>query len=243
MTSANDACSTAERGRNASASGTSAPSRNVQPSRWCRNAERAKNHGFCSCTMNAIPVTANASGHVSRHHLDLSRPCTRPSSAPPASISTSAHEPCAYMWIDELVKNAITGQSRTPIPNAIPGHRYLRHGRIRQTSCPTIASASRQSPTRRIPAANPQWTISACGSIVLLEVGEQRLRDDEREDQAGDGDEQRRLDQKPPHSLPARMQQRDAVRLQDAPDRPEGDGRRADQRDRARTLGAHGVGR
>ena len=34
---------------------TSAPTRNVQPSRWCRKAERAKNQGFCSWTMNGDP--------------------------------------------------------------------------------------------------------------------------------------------------------------------------------------------
>src|SRR5436190_2923584 len=147
--------------------------------------------------MNAVPVTAKASGHVSRHSGDSSRPCTRPSSAPPASISTSAHEPCAYMWIDEFVKNAMTGHRRTPIANATPGQRYFRHGRARQTSCPTITSQRRHSPTNRIPVAKSQWTISACGCIVLLQVGEQRLRDDERKEEADRGDEQRRLDQEP----------------------------------------------
>ena len=49
-----------------------------------------------------------------------------PSSAPPASISTSAHEPCAYMWIAEFVKNAITGQSSTPSEKASVGQRYAR---------------------------------------------------------------------------------------------------------------------
>ena len=76
---------------------------NVQPSVWCRNAERAKNHAFCSCTMNAVPDTTNASGHVSRHHGDVRRPRTSASSEPPASINTSAHDPCAYMWIAEFV--------------------------------------------------------------------------------------------------------------------------------------------
>src|SRR6476661_1054830 len=214
------AWSATERGRQTSTSGASAPMTNVHPIRWCRNAERAKNHGFCSWTMNAVPVTAKASGHVRRQSGDVRRPCTRPSSAPPASITTSAQEPCAYMWIDEFVKNAITGHSRTPRANATPGQRYFRHGLLRQTSCPTIASASRQSPTNRIPVANSQWTISACGSIVLLQVGEQRLRDDEREDDAGGGDEQRRLDQKPPEPLPVWVQERDAVRLQDRPYQP-----------------------
>src|SRR4051794_3749985 len=164
--------------------------------------------------MNASPVTANASGHVSRHRGERSRPCTSPSSAPPASINTSAHEPCAYMWIEEFVKNAITGQSRTPMPNAMPGQRYLRHGRMRQTSWPTIASQRRQRPTRRIPAAKAQWTISAWGSIVRLQVGEQRLRDDEREDHAGGRDEQRRLQHEPPKALPTRMEDGQPVRLQ-----------------------------
>src|SRR5262249_40217142 len=163
--------------------------------------------------MNAVPVTANARGQVRRHSGDVSLPCTRPSSAPPASISTSAHDPCAYMWIDEFVKNAITGHSRTPIANATPGHRYRRQGLLRQTSRPPIASQSRQRPMKSIAVANSQCTISACGSIVPLQVGEQRLGDDEREDHADRDDEQRRLDQEPPEALPARVQERDAVRL------------------------------
>src|SRR6476646_7578108 len=105
---------TDERGRHTSASGKIAAKTNVQPSRWCRNADRAKNHGFCSCTRNAVPAVTKASGQVSRHHGDVNRPRTSASSAPPASISTSAQEPCAYMWIAEFVKNAITGQSNTP---------------------------------------------------------------------------------------------------------------------------------
>ena len=53
-----------ERGRQTSASGKIAATTNVQPSRWCRNADRAKNHGFCSCTRNAVPAVTNASGQV-----------------------------------------------------------------------------------------------------------------------------------------------------------------------------------
>src|SRR4051794_32302974 len=122
--------------------------------------------------------------------------------------------------MDEFVKNAITGHSSTPIPNATPGHRYLRHGRIRQTSWPTIASASRQRPTKRIPAAKPQWTISARGCIVRLQIGEERLCDDQREQGADQRDEQRRLEHEPPEPLPPRMQDRQAVGLEDAQIRP-----------------------
>ena len=101
--SANPDLSTTELGRQMSANGNTAIATNVQPSVWCRNAERAKSHEFCSCTRNAVPVTANASGQVSRHHREVSRPRTRASSQPPAAISTSAHDPCAYMWIAEFV--------------------------------------------------------------------------------------------------------------------------------------------
>src|SRR5882757_4648383 len=188
--------------------------------------------------MNAIPVTANASGHVSRKSGDLSRPCTSPSSAPPASISTSAQEPCAYMWIDEFVKNAITGQSRTPIPNAIPGQRYLRHGRICQTSCPTIASLSRHSPTSRIPAAKAQWTISAWGSMVRLQVRQQRPRDDEPKDHADRSEEEWRFQHEPPEALLPRVEEGQPPRLEDPPDHAGGDRRGADQRDNARASGA-----
>src|SRR5438874_10557243 len=50
------------------------------------------------------------------------------------------------MWIVELVKNTITGHIRTPIVKARLGHRYARQGRRLQTSSPTTACASRQSP-------------------------------------------------------------------------------------------------
>jgi hypothetical protein len=53
-----------------------------------------------------------------------------------------------------------------------------------------------------------------------LQIREQRPRHDEREDDARDDDVQRRLDGEPPEALPARMQQRDAVGLQDRPDEP-----------------------
>src|SRR3954452_19791500 len=163
--------------------------------------------------MNASPVTANASGHVSRHRGERSRPCTSPSSAPPASINTSAHEPCAYMWMAEFVKNAITGQSRTPRPNASVGQRYARQRRMRQTSCPTSASHSKHNPTNRIMAPNAQWIISARGCIRLLEVGEHRPRDEQREERADDHDEERRLEDQAPEALTARVEQRDSVGL------------------------------
>src|SRR4051812_27148315 len=227
-------CSAPERGRHTSRNGAIPPRRNVHPSMWCRNAERAKNHGFCSWTMNASPVTANASGHVSRHRRDFSRPCTSPSSAPPASISTSAHEPCAYMWIAELVKNAITGHSNSPSANEMPGHRYLRHRRFCHTSRPTIASQRRHSPTKRIPTPKSQWTISAGGCTVRPQVGEHGPRDDEREQDSCGDDDQRRLDREPPEPLPARVQQGDAVGLQDRPDEPARRDERAEVRHRER---------
>src|SRR4051794_2331886 len=137
------------------------------------------------------------------------------------------------MWTAEFVKNAITGHSSRPSENATPGHRYLRHGRICQTSRPTTASQRRQRPTKRMPTPKNQWTISAGGCIALLEVGEERPRDDEREDEPRGGDEQRRLDHEPPEALPARVQQRHAVGLQDRPDEACGGDRGADGRDGA----------
>src|SRR5581483_8587549 len=185
--------------------------------------------------MNAVPVTTNASGHVRRQYGDFRRPCTRPSSAPPASISTSAHEPCAYMWMAEFVKNAITGQSRTPIAKATPGQRYFRHGRICHTARPTIASHRRHMPMKRMPAAKSQCTISASGFTVLLQVDEQRPGDHERERNPDEHHEKRRLDEQPPHALPVRMQERHAVGLQNPPDDAGGCRQRAEQRDDLRS--------
>ena len=50
-------------------------------------------------------------------------PLARPSSAAPASIITCAQEPCASMWMVELVKNTITGHISTPIKSSTEGHR------------------------------------------------------------------------------------------------------------------------
>ena len=47
--------------------------------------------------------TTIANAMHSRQYCERSLPCTRPSSAPPASISDCAHDPCAIMWIVEFV--------------------------------------------------------------------------------------------------------------------------------------------
>src|SRR5271167_2874559 len=85
------------------------------------------------------------------------------------------------------------------------------------------------SPRSRIAAPNIQWTNSALGSIAFLEIVEQRPRDGPREEQADGDDEQRRLDHEPPEPLPARVQERDPVRLCERPDEPRERRRRPDQ--------------
>src|SRR5437763_9531303 len=114
----------------------------VQQSRWWRNDERWKNHGFCSWISNAAPETKSANVIDRRHHGLEIFPRTRASSVAPASISTCAHELWASMWIVEFVKNVMTGHISTPIEKMRPGQRYARHARRRQTSVPTIASPS-----------------------------------------------------------------------------------------------------
>ena len=79
----------------------------------------------------------------------------------------------ASMCSVEFVKKTATGHSSTPIANAIDGHRYSRQRRIAKTSLPTIASASRISPSRRKPAAKAQWTSSALGAIGGAEILDQ----------------------------------------------------------------------
>src|SRR5919198_1540188 len=157
-----------ERGRTTRTTGTTAATTSVQPIRWWRNAERWKNHEFCSWIRNEAPETSKASVLVSRHQGLEIFPRTSASSTAPASISTSAQAPCASMWIVELVKKVITGHIRTPIRNSTPGQRYARHARWRHTSGPTIASPSRQRPRIRKPVANIQWTCSAGGCNGLL---------------------------------------------------------------------------
>src|SRR5581483_3415432 len=105
---------TIDRGRNACSIGNTDATMSVHPSAWWRNAARAKNQGFCSCTRNAVPDTSIAAADVSRQYCEWSLPCATPSSAAPASISICAHEPWATMWIIEFVYSAITGHMQTP---------------------------------------------------------------------------------------------------------------------------------
>src|SRR5712691_8095380 len=107
----------------------------------------------------------------------------------------------------------------------------MRQGRRRQTSSPTSASASLISPKRSTAAPNSQCTISALGSTVLLEVGQQGPRDGEREEQPDRDHEQRRLDHEPPEPLAAWVQKRDPLRLRERPEDSGERGRRAEQCD------------
>ncbi len=118
----------------------------------------------------AAPETTNAIVIPRRHQSLRTLPRTSASSVAPPSISTCAQTPCASMCSVELVKKTITGHRSTPSANAMPGHRYARQARCRQTSGPTTASASRQRPRIRKPVANSQWTCSAGGCTILLEV-------------------------------------------------------------------------
>src|SRR5262249_8808013 len=229
---ANAALRTIERGRKTSASGKSAAPISVQPTRWCRNAERAKNHPFCSCTRNAAPETARPIGVASFHQRLFSFPYARPSSAAPIAISACAQAPWATMWIAEFVKNVITGHIRIPSPNARPGQRYARQARRSQTSRPTIASASFSRPSQSRPMPKSQCTISL-GGCIGLQVGDKRPCDEHGEDDSREDDEQRRLDDEPPETLPVRVEQGQPVRLDDRPDDPGGDRQRPEQRDRA----------
>src|SRR5579871_4592389 len=98
------------------------------------------------------------------------------------------------------------------------------------------------SPRMRIAEAKSQWTNSACGSIPPLQVGDERARDRDREEDPGRGDEQRRLDDEPPEALMVWMQERQPVGLDDRPDDTAEDGDRPEQRDdpcaEARVAGA-----
>ena len=76
-----------------------------------------------------------------------------------------------------------------------------------------------------------------------LHVGEQRSRHDQREHDAGEDDEQRRLDDEPPEALTARVQKRQSVGLDDRPDQAAGGGDRADERDDLSTPATPDVNR
>src|SRR3954452_3727048 len=101
------------------------------------------------------------------------------------------------------------------------------------TTGPAIVCAIRTRPRSRIPVANSQWTNSARGSTVLLEVGQERPRDREREEDPRRCNEQRWLDGEPPEPLMVRVQQGQPPRLDDRPDDPADDGQRPEEPDRA----------
>src|SRR5947208_278990 len=177
--------------------------------RW---SNRSHNRVGAICTRCRIDgpacssaACANAGTVASRHHGLTSLPRTSASSVAPANISTSAQAPCASMWMVEFVKNVITGHNMTPMKNSVPGHRYARQARFRQTSTPTIASASRQRLRITNPVPKSQWTCSAGGCIAcLLEVLEQPRHDDQLEQQADEDHEQRGLDAETRDALPTR---------------------------------------
>src|SRR5262249_14016799 len=185
-----------ERGRKTSASGKSAAPISVQPTRWCRNAERAKNHPFCSCTRNAAPETAMPIGVASFHQRLFSFPFARPSSAAPIAISACAQAPWATMWIAEFVKNVITGHIRIPSPNARPARGTARRARRPQTPRPPTARGGFSRPSQSSPMPKSQCTISL-GGCIGLQVGEKRPCDEHGEDAPREDDEQRRLDDEP----------------------------------------------
>src|SRR5690349_16381595 len=140
----------------------------------------------------------------------------------------------------EFVKNTETGQSATPIANAIDGHRYRRQRRIAKTWVPTIVSASRISPSRRKPAAKSQWTSSARGVIGRrrgAEVVEQARGNHEREEETDADHEQRCLHEVVVEALAGMVEEDDAVRLEDRPDDPADDRDGAERLDRERPQG------
>ena len=90
----------------------------------------------------------------------------------------------------ELVKKTMTGHIARPIANIVEGQRYARQRRFRQTSRPTIASATRKRPSARKPVANSQWTCSGGGIALLLflrHVLEQAGHDEEVEERRRPG--------------------------------------------------------
>src|SRR5262249_15905540 len=181
--SANPVAATLDRGRTARAIGNTDAATSVQPSTWCRNAERMKSHAFCSCTRNATPEPRNAAAMARLHALECSFPRTRASSTAPANIISSAQAPCASMWIVELAQNALPGHTRPRGGNARPGQGCARQARRVQTSEPTNPSACRHSPCKSTPVANSQWTCSAGGCTGLTHVLEQPGDDREVEEE------------------------------------------------------------
>ena len=227
----------AHRGRNAREERERRAEHIVQPSKWCRNAERWKSHGFCSCSRNASPETGNASGVARRQSWLCSLPRTSPSSAAPASIIAWAHAPCATMWIVEFVKNVITGHIRTPIRKSERRPEIGRHVRLRQTSSPddrprragtarAAGSRSRTSSARARRAAASAPRPRGRRAARARRADGKRARRASRAAAAATNSHQKRL--------AVGVQQGDAVRLDD---RPADAGERGQRAERAPGAG------
>src|SRR6185503_6182260 len=235
--SANPYDHSARRGRSAAPTGNTEATTSVQPIRWWRNAERANSQPFCSCTRNEAPEMNSAPAVTSDQYCEWSLPRTRASSTAPAAVAACAQIECATRCSVEKVEKTAMSHSQTPAKSASDGQRYARHGRLRKTACPTIASASSTSPKKRKPAANSQCAISARGSISAclvrhFQVLDEPGGDEEREEEADQHDEERRLDSPVPEPLAVGIEEGDAIRLRERPDDAAEDRQRPERLDR-----------
>src|SRR6266705_3271488 len=129
-----------------------------------------------------MPERRSASADTSAQRGLVSLPRTTASCTPPAIIAASAQAACASRCMVEKVEKITTIQSATPAESASEGQRYARQRRRRNTSVPTIVSASRTNPRSRKSDAKSQCEISALGTML----SPLQIVDEPRGDQEGE---------------------------------------------------------
>src|SRR5262245_36324879 len=141
--------------------------------------------------------------------------------------------------IVENVDRIVMIQRPTLDTTTTAGKRYARHARRRNTSGPTITSATSSRPMRSATDAATQWAVSAFGitQLLRLEVLDETRGDAEREREPDEHDEQRRLEEVVVDALARPVEQHDAVGLRDCPHDPADDRQRAKKLDRERSPG------
>ena len=204
ITAANAACSAAERGRNASASGASAAD-DERPADQMVEERRPREEP------RVLLV------HDERRPGDDERERPRqpperrgePAVDEPELRGAGEHQPVGPRAVRVHVDRRVgeerhhrpqqhAEREREPRPEVLPPPAHAPDLAARDRLARAGTARRRGSAT-----AKSQWTISAWGCTVPLQVGEQRPRDDEREDDARGDDEQRRLDRRATRS-PAR---------------------------------------
>jgi hypothetical protein len=137
---------------------------------------------------------------------------------------------CARRCSVEKVEKIVITHNSTLEAITAAGKRCERHARFRNTSCPTMSSATRRRPIRSATAAASQCACSAFGITRYLygEVFDQAGSDGHREHETDEDHEQWTLEQVVVKAPPFGVEEDDPVGLGDRPDDPADHGQRTE---------------